>query len=69
METGEIISVDGIIFSANRVGMDESSITGESNLVKKEDLKSGKPERVIGAPPESERESENPFLISGSKAM
>lgn len=70
VETGEIMSVDGIIFSANRVGMDESSVTGESNLVKKEDMRVGKEEIVLGAPPHSEhREYENPFLISGSKVM
>jgi Ca2+ transporting ATPase len=28
IETGEIMSVDGVVFSANRLGMDESSITG-----------------------------------------
>ncbi len=35
VETGEIISVDGIVFKASKMSTDESSITGESDQVKK----------------------------------
>jgi P-type E1-E2 ATPase len=35
VETGEIISVDGIVIEANRLSVDESSMTGETNSVKK----------------------------------
>ena len=36
VETGEIISVDGIVIEANRLSVDESSMTGETNSVKKD---------------------------------
>lgn len=35
IETGEILSVDGILIEGNNVSVDESSITGESNDIKK----------------------------------
>lgn len=35
VETGEIISVDGIIFNANKMSADESSINGESKQINK----------------------------------
>ena len=35
IETGEILSVDGIMINGNNVSVDESSITGESLEVKK----------------------------------
>jgi Ca2+ transporting ATPase len=35
IETGEIVSVDGVLLQGNGVSADESSITGESDLVKK----------------------------------
>lgn len=55
VETGEIMSVDGILLKGNGINMDESSITGETDLVKKLSLDTdGKI---------------NPFLISGSKVM
>ena len=56
VETGEILSVDGIVFKASKMSTDESSITGESDQVKKEDFVAGKKKC-------------NPFLISGSKVM
>jgi len=36
VETGEIISVDGVVVEANRLSVDESSMTGETNSVKKD---------------------------------
>lgn len=56
VETGEILSVDGVVFKASQMSTDESSITGESDQVKKIDFEPGK-------------EKCNPFLISGSKVM
>lgn len=55
VETGEIISVDGLVFNSSRMSLDESSVTGESDLVKKEDFEVGK--------------KCNPWLISGSRVM
>ena len=55
VETGEIVSVDGLVFNASRMSTDESSVTGESDQVKKDDYEPGK--------------KCNPFLISGSKVM
>lgn len=33
--TGEILPVDGILIKSNNISTDESSITGETNLLKK----------------------------------
>jgi Ca2+ transporting ATPase len=55
VETGEIMSVDGVLIRGSDVTADESSITGETDLVKKHSLDTqGKC---------------NPFLISGSRIM
>jgi len=57
IETGEILSVDGLLINGSNVSADESSITGESNEVKK---------RV---PDNYKDRNCNPFLVSGSKLM
>lgn len=50
--------VDGLLFKSNNVTADESSITGETQLVRK------------GVPTTYESgERKSPFLISGSKVM
>jgi P-type E1-E2 ATPase len=58
VETGEILSVDGILIEGSEISVDESSLTGETIEIKK---------RV----PQTYQESEgaNPFLISSSKIM
>ena len=56
IETGQIVSVDGIVFKASNVSADESSVTGQSDLVKKVDL-------------DFHNVKCNPFLISGSRVM
>lgn len=56
VETGEILSVDGIVFNASKLSTDESSVTGESDQVHKTDFTPDNPKC-------------NPFLISGSKVM
>lgn len=35
VETGEILSADGIIFKASKLSIDESALTGEPDLIKK----------------------------------
>lgn len=35
VETGEILSADGIIFKASKLSTDESAFTGEPDLIKK----------------------------------
>ena len=55
VETGEIISVDGIIFNTKKMSTDESSINGETDQIHKDDFKPNV--------------NNNPFLISGSKVM
>ena len=47
--------MDGIIFEAKRVQMDESSITGESHLIEKRDVKMTEDTKST--------EREDPFLI------
>lgn len=54
VKTGMIIPADGLIVKANGLKIDESSKTGESDLVKKE-------------PFTAENEKCNPFMLSGSK--
>lgn len=58
IETGEILSVDGILIESNNFSTDESSLTGETNDVKKS----------VPVTYESS-EGANPFLISSSKVM
>lgn len=58
VDTGEILPVDGVLFEASDVQTDESSITGETNLIKK------------SVPTSYEKkDNSNPFLISGSRVM
>lgn len=58
VETGEILSVDGILIEGHNVSIDESSITGEIHEIKK---------RVPSTYEASEGLS--PFLISSSRVM
>lgn len=55
IESGEILSVDGIIFKSNRLETNESAMTGESDQVKKLDY----------AP----KNNANSFLISGTSVV
>ncbi len=55
IETGEILSVDGIAIKANRLEIDESSMTGESVTIKKEAFEEGT--------------NKNCFLVSGTKVL
>lgn len=56
IETGEIFPVDGILTHGNSLSVDESSMTGESDLIHK----------LLPTP---DNEKTNPFLISGSKVI
>lgn len=52
LKAGDIVQVDGVLFRAHGVKVDESSITGESELIHKESPGAG-----LGSP----------FILSGSK--
>ncbi|KAL4486593.1 hypothetical protein ABPG73_003897 [Tetrahymena malaccensis] len=56
IETGDILPVDGFLIKGNNLVSDESSITGETDPIKK---------YAIGEPGKSAR----PFLIAGSKMV
>ena len=58
VETGEIMSVDGIFTECHEVSMDESSMTGESLVIHK-----SIPESFTSA------EKANPYVISGTKLL
>lgn len=58
LSIGEILPVDGVLFRSNNMSADESSITGETNLVRKFVPETYEP-----------GEKKIPFLISGSKVM
>ncbi len=60
IKVGEILPVDGILFSGTMILMDESSVTGESDLIKKRP--------ASRSDPRSPR-LDSSFLISGSKVM
>ncbi|KAG9302148.1 hypothetical protein G9A89_020582 [Geosiphon pyriformis] len=53
LEPGDIVAVDGIFLSGHNLTCDESSATGESDTMKKNDLESGG----------------DPFVLSGSKVL
>ena len=58
LTTGDILPADGLLFQASNITTDESSITGETHLVKK-----AVPEQYLPI------EKANCFLFSGSKIM
>lgn len=58
ISTGEIFSVDGILIEGNDISVDESSLTGETNEIKKK-----VPVTY------DKKEGASPFLISSSKLM
>lgn len=60
LKPGEIIPVDGVFLSGYNVQCDESSATGESDLIKKAPY-----EECMAATPEAKKR--DPFLLSGSK--
>lgn len=57
IETGEILSVDGVIVESNSLITDESAMTGETHGIKK------------SIPSNYDKAGESPFLISGSKVV
>ena len=58
IDTGEIFPTDGILINGYNMSVDESAMTGESDLVHKKPLT-----------PNDESGKINPFLISGSKVI
>ncbi len=62
---GDIIPVDGVLVVGNKIKMDESSVTGESDLITKTDIQKISEEEN----PTAKAKKETPFLISGSKVM
>ena len=57
ISTGEIFSVDGVLIEGSDISVDESSLTGETDAVKKK------------VPSSYDRKEHSPFLISSSKLM
>lgn len=55
IETGEIISVDGVVIEAKRLNIDESAMTGETNSVKKDSFENNA--------------NNNCFLVSGTMVV
>ena len=62
LEIGEILPVDGILINSTGLKIDESSITGETDLVEKELFEN---QTFLL----NESYNVNPFIISGSKVM
>jgi len=58
IDTGEIFPTDGLLLNGYNISVDESAMTGESDLVHKKPLT-----------PNDESGKINPFLISGSKVI
>lgn len=55
IETGQILSVDGLVVESKRLHLDESAMTGESKLIKKVPYEDNKNSRC--------------FLISGTQVQ
>jgi len=62
--TGDIIPVDGILAQGNKIQMDESSVTGETDLIVKTDFVKLNDDFTS---PSAKKEM--PYMISGSKVM
>lgn len=58
IDTGEIFPADGVLISGFNLSVDESAMTGESDVIKKTPLNV-----------KQETNKMNPFLLSGSKVM
>lgn len=58
IDTGEIFPTDGVLINGYNMSVDESAMTGESDLVHKQ-----------AAGPKDDNPKLNPFLISGSKVI
>lgn len=67
LETGDIIPVDGIFINGNAVKCDESSATGESDLLRKTPAAEVS-ERLL-SPDGGKISKLDPFIISGSKVQ
>ncbi|RKP05214.1 hypothetical protein THASP1DRAFT_20077, partial [Thamnocephalis sphaerospora] len=66
MEPGDIVAADGIFLSGHNVKCDESSVTGETDAIRKRTLEECKAE--IGHLDPLEHAAD-PFIISGSKVL
>ena len=64
VSTGDIIPVDGILVKCYKIKMDESSMTGETDLIKKIDFL-----ELNNDFTQEKQKKETIFLISGSKVM
>ncbi|EAA27416.1 calcium P-type ATPase [Neurospora crassa OR74A] len=67
---GDLIPVDGIFISGHGVKCDESSATGESDLLKKtpaDEVFAALKDIADGKPPREDIHKLDPFIISGSK--
>ncbi|PKS08310.1 hypothetical protein jhhlp_005254 [Lomentospora prolificans] len=68
MEQGDVIPVDGIYIDGHNISCDESSATGESDLIKKTPA-----EKVMNILEKTENDAEvkklDPFIISGAKVL
>ena len=70
LNTGDLVPVDGIFISGHGVKCDESSATGESDLLKKvggDEVFAALQEVANGGKPRDGIEKMDPFIISGSK--
>lgn len=64
LATGDIIPVDGILVQGNKITMDESSVTGESDLIVKTDF-----QKINDDFTSVRAKKEMPYIVSGSKVM
>ena len=76
IEPGDILGADAIVLMASNLKCDESSLTGESNTIRKatyEDSLSLSPsvenQNADGQSPPSSSSNPEPFLLSGSKVL
>ncbi|KAK4127944.1 calcium-translocating P-type ATPase [Parathielavia appendiculata] len=65
LEQGDVIPVDGVLIEGHNVSCDESSSTGESDVVKKVSAE-GVPQALTR---EAETAKKDPFLLSGARVL
>lgn len=73
IETGDVVAVDGVLVNGSGIQVDESSLSGESELVHKTAIATdGEPKQADKPKPKSEKQmthrvtASDPFILSGT---
>ena len=64
---GEILPVDGLMISGSEVKVDESSLTGESDMIRKLPVREMLAQNSSSLQVAGKTQKQSPFLVSGTK--